>query len=330
MANPTNELTIRRQMKNKNTSANKVVIVTGSAAGIGYEIAVHLAKNGFRTYASMRNLQKANGITEMAKNENLPLSLIQLDVTDDTSITKAIDTVINESGRIDVLVNNAGYGLVGSVEDMSIQEMKAQYETNVFGTFRVTKAVLPHMRKQHGGSIINISSIAGRIALPLYSAYVSTKFAIEGLSESMAYELEPFGIKVAIIEPGAIKTNFRREQAAKGSSEDSPYSSMMQSPSKTIEKMLKHRLYPEEVAKTVIQAIENPIPKLRYIVGKDAEELIELRRKSSDEEFFRIVGQNILKKEEQEFPFPQNRDQVAAQEQFRTNKVVVNGERTAI
>src|SRR5947209_5067964 len=283
-------------MKNKNTSANKVAIVTGSATGIGYETAVHLAKNGFHTYATIKNLQKANGITEMAKTENLPLSLIQLDVTDDISVTKAIDTVINESGRIDVLVNNAGYGLVGSVEDMSIQEMKVQYETNVFGVFRVTKAVLPPMRKQHGGSIVNISSIAGRIALPLYSAYVSTKFAVEGLSKSMAYELEPFGIKVAIIEPGAIKTNFRREQAAKGSSEDSPYSSMMQSPSKAIEKMLKHRLYPEEVAKTVIQAIENPKPKLRYIVGKDAEELIELRRKSSDEEFFHMIGQNILKK----------------------------------
>ncbi len=315
-------------MKNKNTSANKVAIVTGSAAGIGYEIAIHLAKNGFRTYASMRNLQKANGITEMAKNENLPLSLIQLDVTDDISITKAIDKVINESGRIDVLVNNAGYGLIGSIEDMSVEELKAQYETNVFGTFMVTKAVLPYMRKQHGGSIINISSIAGRIALPMYSAYVSTKFATEGLSESMAYELEPFGIKVAIIEPGAIKTNFRREQAAKGSSEDSPYSSMMQSPSKAIEKMLKHRLYPEEVAKAVIQAIENPKPKLRYIVGKDAEELIELRRKISDEEFFHMVGQNILKKEEQEFP--QNRSQVAAEEQFRIKKVVVDGERTAI
>jgi len=315
-------------MKNKDTSANKVAIVTGSATGIGYETAVHLAKNGFHTYATMRNLQKANGITEMAKTENLPLSLIQLDVTDDISVTKAIDTVINESGRIDVLVNNAGYGLVGSVEDMSIEEMKAQYETNVFGVFRVTKAVLPHMRKRHGGSIVNISSMAGRIALPLYSAYVSTKFAVEGLSESMAYELEPFGIKVAIIEPGAIKTNFRREQAAKGSSEDSPYSSMMQSPSKAIEKMLKHRLYPEEVAKTIIQAIENPKPKLRYIVGKDAEELIELRRKSSDKDFFHMVGQNILKKEEQEFPFRQNRDQVAAQERFRIN--IVDGERTAI
>ena len=314
-------------MKNKTTSANKVALVTGSATGIGYEIAIHLAKNGFRTYASMRNLQKANGIREIAKNENLPLSVIQLDVIDDITITKAIDTIIKESGRIDILVNNAGYGLVGSIEDMSVEEFKAQYETNVFGVFRVTKAVLPYMRKQHSGSIINISSIAGRIALPLYSAYVSTKFALEGLSESMAYELEPFGIRVVIIEPGAIKSNFRREQAAKGSSENSPYSSMMQSPSKAIEKMLKDRLNPEEVAKTIVQAIENSKPKLRYIVGKDAEELIEFRRKSSDEEFFQIVGQNIIKKEEQEFP--QNRRQVAAEEQFRIKKVVVDGERTA-
>ena len=316
-------------MENKNMSVNKdkVAIVTGSATGIGYETAIHLAKNGFYTYASMRNLPKADKISKIAKSQNLPLRVIQLDVTDDISITKAIGTVINESGKVDVLVNNAGYGLVGSIEDMSIEELKAQYETNVFGVFRVTKEVLPHMRKQHGGSIINISSIAGRIALPLYSAYVSTKFALEGLSESMAYELEPFGIRVVIIEPGAIKSNFRREQAAKGSSENSPYSSMMQSPSKAIEKMLKDRLNPEEVAKTIVQAIENSKPKLRYIVGKDAEELIEFRRKSSDEEFFQIIGQNIVKKEEQEFP--QNRNQVAAEQQFRIKKVVVDGERTA-
>src|SRR5919106_1086498 len=320
-------------MENKNTLANKnkVAIVTGSTTGIGYETAIHLARNGFYTYATIRSLSKAEKITKKAKSENLPLSVIQLDVTDDISITNAIDTVINESGKVDILVNNAGYGLIGSIEDMSIEELKAQYETNVFGVFRVTKAVLPHMRKQHGGSIINISSIAGRIALPLYSAYVSSKFAIEGLSESLAYELEPFGIKVAIIEPGAIKTNFRREQAAKGSSEEgSPYSTMMRSPSKVIEEILKHRLYPEEVAKTVIQAIENPKPKLRYIVGKDVEELIELRRKSSDEELFWMVGQNIIKKEEQLFPFPHNRGRVAAQGQFRIKKVAIDRERTAI
>jgi NAD(P)-dependent dehydrogenase (short-subunit alcohol dehydrogenase family) len=319
---------INMENKNMYVNSDKVAIVTGSATGIGYETAIHLAKNGFLTYASMRNLPKADQITKIAKSENLPLRVIQLDVTDDISITKAIDTVINESGKIDVLVNNAGYGLIGSIEDMSIEELKAQYETNVFGVFRVTKAVLPHMRKQHGGSIINISSIAGRIALPLYSAYVSTKFAIEGLSESMAYELEPFGIKVVIIEPGAIKTSFRREEAAKGSSEDSPYSRIMQSPSKIIEEMLKHRLYPEEVARTVIQAIENPKPKLRYIVGKDAEELLELRRKSTDEELFWIVGHTILKKEEQ--VFLQNSGQVTAEEQSTIEKFAVNGEGTAL
>ena len=130
------------------------------------------------------------------------MSVIQLDVTDNVSIDKAIDTVISQSGRIDVLVNNAGYGLIGSIEDMSVEELKAQFETNVFGTFRVTQAVLPHMREQRSGTIINISSVAGRIALSLFSAYVSTKFALEGLSESMAYELQPFGIRVVIIEPG--------------------------------------------------------------------------------------------------------------------------------
>ena len=127
-------------MENKNTAANKdkVAIVTGSATGIGYETAIHLARNGFHTYASMRNLPKADEITKTAKSENLPLRVIQLDVTDDISITRAIDTVINESGKVDVLVNNAGYGLIGSIEDMPEEELKEQFETNVFGTFRVT------------------------------------------------------------------------------------------------------------------------------------------------------------------------------------------------
>ena len=111
------------------------------------------------------------------------------------------------------MVNNAGYGLIGSIEDMSVEELKAQFETNVFGTFRVTQAVLPYMREQRSGAIINISSVAGRVGLPLFSAYVSTKFALEGLSKSMAYELQPFGIKVAIIDSGLINTNFRSELA---------------------------------------------------------------------------------------------------------------------
>jgi NAD(P)-dependent dehydrogenase (short-subunit alcohol dehydrogenase family) len=263
-------------MDNHKMSANKVALVTGSATGIGYDIAIHLARNGYLTYATMRDLQKAKGIKEIAQTDNLPLHVIRLDVTDDGSIGEAIDTVISESGRIDVLVNNAGYGLMGSVEDTTVEELKAQFETNLFGAFRVTRAVLPHMRKQSSGAIINISSVAGRVGLPLYSAYASTKFGLEGMSESMAYELQPFGIKVAIIEPDFIKTNFRREKAALAT-EDSPYYRMTQSALEKLEG--KVRGSPAEVAKAVIHAIENPKPKLRYPVGKEAEELIEANKK---------------------------------------------------
>lgn len=278
-------------MENKNKILrNKVALVTGSATGIGYEIAVHLARAGFRTYATMRNIQKAKEINEIAKTEDLPLSAIQLDVTDNDSIDKAIDTVLTESGRIDVLVNNAGYGLIGSIEEMSIEELKAQFETNVFGTFRATQAVISHMRKQHSGVIVIISSVAGRVGLPLFSAYASTKFALEGLSESMAYELKPFGINVVIIEPGAVNTNFRSEQAAK-MTKSSPYYKMTQSALRAIEGMVSQGLHPNEVAKVVVDAIDNPKPKLRYVVGKDAEELIENGKKLSEEELFQTISQ---------------------------------------
>src|SRR5579864_6972366 len=186
----------------------KVAIVTGSSSGIGYETALILARNGFRTYATMRNLEKGKSISDIATKEKLELHTIKLDVTDERSVNDAIKTIKSDAGRIDILVNNAGYGLAGSLEDLSMSEIKAQYETNVFGLIRVTQAVLPTMREQKSGIIVNISSIGGKMAIPLQSSYHGTKFAVEGLSESIAYDLEPFGIKVVIIEPGAIKTNF--------------------------------------------------------------------------------------------------------------------------
>jgi NAD(P)-dependent dehydrogenase (short-subunit alcohol dehydrogenase family) len=177
---------------------------------------------------------------------------------------------------------------------MSVEELKAQYETNVFGVFRVTKAVLPQMRKQHSGSIINISSAAGRIGLPLFSAYASSKFALEGLSESMAYELQPFGIKVAIIDLGSINTNFRGELAAKAT-KDSPYYTMTQSAVEGDVNRRRQGIHPKEVAKAVIRAIDNPKPELRYIVGKDAEEFIEASRKLPEQELFQTISRNLLK-----------------------------------
>src|SRR5918992_4800612 len=178
------------------SSNNKVVVVTGSSTGIGYETSLTLARNGFLTYATMRNLNKSENVKSAANKENLPIRIKQLDVTDDATVTNAIQAITSETGRIDVLVNNAGYGLNGAFEDLEMDEIKAQYETNVFGLIRTTQAVLPIMRRQKSGTIVNISSGAGRFGFPTGSAYVSTKFEVEGLSESMSHELEPFGINV--------------------------------------------------------------------------------------------------------------------------------------
>jgi NAD(P)-dependent dehydrogenase (short-subunit alcohol dehydrogenase family) len=183
----------------------KVAIVTGSSNGIGYATSLLLARIGFYTYASARNIDKSASLGSIANTERLPLKLIQLDVTDDSSIKAALEKIVLEKGRIDVLVNNAGYGLFGAFEDLTLDEIKVQFETNFFGVIRVTQHVLPTMWTQGGGGVIvNVSSINGRVAFPVISACVSTKFATECLSESIAYELGPFGIKVILIEPGAM------------------------------------------------------------------------------------------------------------------------------
>ena len=193
---------------NNQGQQEKVAVVTGSSSGIGFETSLLLSRNGVYTYATMRNLNKSQQINDVAEKENLPLKVLQLDVTDDKSVKDAIRQVKDESSRIDVLINNAGYDVMGAVEDISIEEFKSQFETNLFGVIRVTKEVLPIMRNQRAGNIINISSVGGRIGIPLNSAYISSKFALEGLSESMRYELEQFGIDVILIEPGVVKSNF--------------------------------------------------------------------------------------------------------------------------
>jgi NADP-dependent 3-hydroxy acid dehydrogenase YdfG len=164
-------------------SNQRVAVVTGSSSGIGHETSLTLARNGFLTYASMRSLHNGDNTKSLAEKEKLPLKTVQLDVTGGLSVKNAIQSITAESNRIDVLVNNAGYAVVGAFEDCSMEvEIKAQFETNLFGVIRVTQAVLPIMRKQKSGIIVNISSGAGKIAILVQAAYVSTKFAIEGLS----------------------------------------------------------------------------------------------------------------------------------------------------
>jgi NAD(P)-dependent dehydrogenase (short-subunit alcohol dehydrogenase family) len=283
-------------MGSSSSSNNKVAVVTGSSTGIGYETSLILARNGFLTYATMRNLNKGENIKSVATKENLPIRIKQLDVTDDVSVKNAIQTISSDAGRIDILVNNAGYGLNGAFEDLAMDEIKAQYETNVFGLIRTTQAVLPIMRRQKSGTIVNISSGAGRFGFPTGSAYVSTKFAVEGLSESMSYELESFGIKVAIVEPGVIRTNFGDGLIVAKKSQDpnSPYSQMMQRSASGFEKMMKNASSPDVVAKVVLSAIRDENPSLRYLAGSDVEIWLGGKRKVADEEFYKMMKQNMI------------------------------------
>ena len=273
-----------------------VAVVTGSSTGIGYETSLMLARNGFLTYATMRNLNKSESIKSIATKENLPIHIKQLDVTDDTSVKNAVETISSETGRIDILVNNAGYGLNGAFEDLAMDEIKAQYETNLFGLIRTTQAVLPIMRRQKSGTVINISSGVGRFGLPGSSAYVSTKFAVEGLSESMSYELEPFGIKVVLVEPGVIKTNFVDGMVIARKSQDpkSPYSQIIQKMVTGLEEMMKNGSSPDLVAKVVLNAAINENPSLRYLAGNDVEQLLESKRMMPDEEFYKMMKQNLM------------------------------------
>jgi NAD(P)-dependent dehydrogenase (short-subunit alcohol dehydrogenase family) len=274
----------------------KVAIVTGSSSGIGYATSLLLARKGFYTYASTRNIDKSASLGSIANTERLPLKLIQLDVTDDSSIKAALEKIVLEKGRIDVLVNNAGYGLFGAFEDLTLDEIKAQFETNFFGLIRVTQHVLPTMRTQGGGGVIvNVSSINGRVAFPVISAYVSTKFATEGLSESISYELGPFGIKVILIEPGAIGSNFMKGSVLPKRALDpqSPYSELVKKVSAKISSDHENATQPEEVAKAIVDAISTERPEFRYVVGNDAVSLSEARTNMSFSEFQKMITQNI-------------------------------------
>ncbi|MGZ5500485.1 MAG: SDR family oxidoreductase [Nitrososphaeraceae archaeon] len=266
----------------------QVALITGCSSGIGYETSILLAKNGFRTYATMRNTDKGDKLKEIAEKENLDLKIIKLDVTDDYSIKNAINEIVQETNRIDVLVNNAGNNIAGAVEDLSIEEFKEQFETNFFGLIRVTKVVLPIMRKQNNGIIVNLSSIAGKMAIPLNSAYVSSKFAVEGFSESIRYELEDFGIKVILIEPGVIKSNFYENiKMSKNSLMDpkSAYQPITQKIFEAFLPMMEYAFPTKIVADVILEAVNSDNPNIRYAVGDDAKSIIEARKKLSDKEF---------------------------------------------
>jgi short-subunit dehydrogenase len=301
-----------------------IAVVTGSSTGIGYEISLLLARNGFYTFATMRDTRKGDNIKKIANDENLPLKVLSLDVDNDDSVRNAIHKILDEKKKIDILINNAGYGLFGALEDISIEEAKNQFETNFFGAMKTIKEILPSMREQKNGIIINVTSLAGVIGVPGECIYASTKFALEGLSESISYELQPYGIKVILIEPGVINTNFvpnikfpnqinnkfqhipLKEEPKVNYSNNDIKKKNSSYYSNTIDTFLSHYYSamnnappPKEVATVILEAIKNASNSseyfFRYTVGEIAKTFAQAKKNMSDSQLHEFILNKLLR-----------------------------------
>ena len=272
----------------------KVALVTGSSSGIGLETALSLARDGYYTFASMRNLGKAAELEHAAKKENLPIKVIELDVDSEQSIISGIKKVVAEGGRLDVLVNNAGYGQFGCTEDLTIDDFRKQFETNFFSIVRIIQEVAPIMRKQNSGNIINISSVVGRMGLPGSPAYISSKFALEGLGECLRYELGQFGIKSTMIEPGVIKTNFFNSMKVPESKIDPKYKTLTDNILAGLKMMVEMGTAPSQVADVVMKAIHDDEMLPRYVVGTDAAMFMEAKKMKTDLEFEKYMSKELF------------------------------------
>jgi NAD(P)-dependent dehydrogenase (short-subunit alcohol dehydrogenase family) len=300
-------------------------IVTGTSTGIGFETSLLLARNGFYTFATMRDTSKSAPIEKTANDENLPLEVLTLNVDDSNSVKETIQKILTKRKQIDILVNNAGYGLFGALEDISMEQIKQQFETNLFGAIRMIKETLPIMRKQKNGIIINISSIAGILGPPTSSAYASTKFALEGLSESISYELEPYRIKVILIEPGVINTNFvpniklptliNDKPPQQSSSEEkelvneitdddskkmnySHYSSTVTAFLSHYYPAMKSAPLPQEVSAVILESIKNARNSsecfFRHTVGNDAKAFFQAKKTMTDSQLHKFISYKLL------------------------------------
>jgi NAD(P)-dependent dehydrogenase (short-subunit alcohol dehydrogenase family) len=269
-------------------SNNRVAIITGASSGIGSAAALSLLSQGFTVYGAARRIDRLEALASQGVK---PLAL---DVTDAKSMQDGIANVLASSGRIDVLVNNAGYGSYGAIEDVSQEEAKRQFDVNVFGAMELTKLVLPQMRKQGSGRIINISSVGGRAVGPFGGWYHGTKFALEALSDSLRMELKPFGIDVVVVEPGGIKSEFL-DIAASGlqaTSGNGPYADRVKSmlASFTNPRMMSMQSPPQVIADIIARAATVKQPKTRYVAGFGARPLVTLRRLLSDRAFDSLIS----------------------------------------
>jgi len=251
-------------------TSGKIVLITGATDGLGKAAAILLAERGYRVYAAGRSAEKRAQLARLAQTRNLPLNALELDVCSDDSVQTAIGHVLSREGTIDVLINNAGLGYMAVVEELKMEDMRRQFETNVFGVLRVTQAVLPHMRARQSGRILMVSSVAGLVSPPTYGAYSASKHALEGLSNSLRLELYPFHIEVILIEPGYIVTNFQQIATALAKpyvdgAPSSPYAKVYSGASSGANRGRgDSKTTPEDCARAMLHAIETPSPKPRY------------------------------------------------------------------
>jgi len=266
----------------------QTVLVTGASTGIGRATAELFFDRGWNVVATMR--------APRATREDSRWLMTRLDVTDADSVKAACEEAIARFGRIDVLVNNAGYGLTGTFESMDDAQIRRQFETNVFGLMRCSRAILPHFRAKGGGVLVNVASMGGRLTFPFYSAYHATKWAVEGFSESLQYELKPLNIRVKIVEPGAIKTDFYERSAefvhVRGLT---AYNDLVDKGMAKMNAAGKKGAPATAVAEAIWRAATDGSWKLRYVVGADAKGLLALRRFISDGLYQSIVSGQLLR-----------------------------------
>ncbi|HXK32570.1 MAG TPA: SDR family oxidoreductase [Dehalococcoidia bacterium] len=273
-----------------------VVLITGCSSGFGLLSAVSLAKQGAQVFATMRNPARDAALRQACAEAGVSVDVLQLDVTDPPSIAAAVASVIERAGRIDVLVNNAGVGGLAPVEEWRDDEILRLFDTNVFGLIRVTREVLPHMRAQRSGRIVNIGSLAGVVSTPFRAIYSATKHAVEAITDGLYYELHPFGVHVCVVEPGffatAIDQNYiplRRDPAR------SPYADLEQKFHAAMSGSAGsgNRADPQAVADVIVQAATDEQPRRRYLAGKDAEAIAPMHKQMSDEDFERVMRQAL-------------------------------------
>ena len=271
---------------------SKTILITGASSGIGKATAKTFQEKGWNVIATMRTPEKEEELTQLDR-----VLVTRLDVQDADSIQSAIEQGIKQFGKIDVLLNNAGYGLIGTFESIDHDAIQRQFGVNVFGLFDVTRALLPHMRSNKDGIIMNVTSVGGRITFPLISMYHSTKFAVEGFSESLSYELEPFNIRVKIIEPGGVATDFGSRSMVMQHDENlaPEYNTIVAKQMELQQEMWKpeNMSTPSLVADVIYSAATDDTPTLRYIAGADAEQMLGARKTMDDTQFMTMIKANM-------------------------------------